>query len=168
MTNAKQNSDLPDWNIGYTTREHLCLDLDNTSYFKVENLVETLMREHPELGHAVIMESSTHKFVQRLKHLLMQPAGIITRRHNYHVVFNNFLPYEQSCRIIETLAELDVIARDFIRIRQMRNDMTLRVSRTVNMQHTKPKPKLLKYIINPYSTRQDEGIKRYMTLFNCI
>lgn len=168
MITAKRNSDLPDWNIGYTTREHLCLDLDNTSFFKTRNLAEMLMREYPHLGHALILCSSEPKFIQRLKHLPMQLPTPLIYRHNYHIVFNNFIDYEASCKIIETLAELDVVNREYMRIREMRNDMTLRVSQTVNMQHTKPKPKLLRYIINPYSTRQDEGIKRYITLFNCV
>ncbi len=168
MTNAKRNSDRPDWNIGYTTREHLCLDLDNTSFFKTRNLAEMLMREYPHLGHALILCSSEPKFIRRLKHLPMQLPEVLTRRHNYHVVFNNFISYEASCKIIETLAELDVINREYIRIRQMRNDMTLRVSKTVNMQYTKPKPELLRFIINPYSARQDDGISRYMQLYNAV
>ena len=168
MINATRNCEKPDWNIGYTTREHLCLDLDNTSFFKTENLVEMLMREHPELGHAVIMCSSKPSFFERLCYMPCQIPRNVVKRCNYHVVFNNFIDYEASCRIIETLAEIDVVNREYVRIRQMRNDMTLRVSKTVNMWHTKPKPKLLRFIINPYATKQDEGIKRYMTLFNCV
>lgn len=180
----------PDWNIGYTTREHLCIDLDNTSYFKTSLLVDMIMQEYPEVGHAIILCSSTSTQKTRTKELrwstnqdlelredeninrwIYPPNSLPVKRvqrDNYHVVFNNFIGYEKCCKIIETLALLSVISEAYIKIREMRNDMTLRVSQTVNMQYTKPKPKMLKYVINPYTTRQDEGIESYMHLYNSI
>jgi hypothetical protein len=142
--------------------------LDNTSYFKTENFVKLLMREYPYLGDALIMCSSKPKFVERLRHIGTYVPTTLVRRHNYHVIFNNSIDYEMSCKIIETLAELDVIARDFIRIRQMRNDMTLRVSPTVNMQYTKPAPTLEKLVVNPYAINKGDGIMRYIALRLCF
>jgi hypothetical protein len=165
---SRRNSDPPDWNIGYTTREHLCLDLDNTSFFKTENLVKLLMCQYPFLGDALIMCSSKPKLRISYRPDTILVPNMKVRRHNYHVIFNNSIDYEMSCKIIEALAELDVIARDFTRIRQMRNDMTLRVSRTVNMQHTKPAPTLEKYVVNPHAINRGDGIMRYMTLRLCF
>jgi hypothetical protein len=168
MTLKKRNSDAPDWNVGYTTREHLCLDLDNTSYFKTHHLTLSLMREYPFLGDALILCSSTRKLNTCLRYRAGSPVQVWTVRNNYHAIFNNRIDYEMSCKIIETLAELDVIARDFTRIRQMRNDMTLRVSPTVNMQHTKPAPTLEKLVVNPYAINRGDGIMRYMALRLCF
>jgi hypothetical protein len=126
------------------------------------------MQEYPYLGDALIMCSSKPSFVERRKHLPMQLPAPLVRRHNYHVIFNNFIDYEASCKIIETLAELDVLNREYVRIRQMRNDMTLRVSPTVNMQHTKQAPTLETYMVNPYAINRGDGIMRYIALRLCF
>ena len=47
--------------IGYTTREHLILDLDNTSLIKVIDLACKLMYDYPEIGKCQIMQSSQEK-----------------------------------------------------------------------------------------------------------
>lgn len=162
----KQRHRKPNLNIGYTTRNHLCLDLDKTSTYKATKLINILMNEYPELGDALLLvSSSTYKAityyveVHRLTHST-HPA------QNIHVIFSNTVPYEHSCRIIEALARLDVVNQQYVHIRQMRNDMTLRVSRTELTDHTKPKPKPITYIVNPNSPKIDEGILNYQTLYN--
>lgn len=160
----KANTDEPDWNIGYTTRNHLCLDFDNTSYFKVANLVKILMRNYPEIGDCITLVSSRPPQLERWKYPPGKPPQKQTRAHNYHVVFNNRLSYERSCKIIETLAYLGVLDEAYIKIREMRNDMTLRVSQTVNVEQTKPKPALIEYIQNPYCKINGKGIFLYNRL----
>lgn len=158
----------PEWVVGYTTRNHLLLDLDDTSYFKVERLVDMLMRSYPAIGNALILRSSSprEKVEERVHPLL--GYSVKHKRHNYHVVFNNFVDYEYSCGIIETLAELDVINKDYVKIRFMRQDMTLRTSHTVKVEETTPAPHMMKFVINPYSIKQDNGIYLYMQLYKCF
>jgi len=90
------------------------------------------------------------------------------KRDSFHLIFNNTIPYEESCKIIETLARLDVISEAFIRIREMRNDMTLRVSKTVNVTHVKPPPQIVGYKINYKVPKKGNGIGLYLALLNCL
>ena len=154
----------PDWNIGYTTRNHLCIDLDNASYYKVRSLVNLLMCSYPEIGDCIIMQSSTVNQIERWIYPVQQQPRKQVKRDNYHVIFNNFLLYETCCRIIETLAFLGVLNEEYIRIREMRNDMTLRVSKTVCVEYTKPKPVFIEYIQNRKSNNRGQGIYLYNKL----
>jgi hypothetical protein len=163
-----QNQDSPTWNIGYTTRNHLCLDLDNTSYFKVKSLVNLLMCSYPEIGDCIILLSSSGKLKLKWNYPPCKMPTLTVKRENYHVVFNNNLPYETCCKIIETLAFLDVISEEFIRIREMRNDMTLRVSKTVNATYTKPKPLWMEYVYNYNCKEKGKGISNYWRLKKAV
>lgn len=155
------NKDKPDWNLGYTTRSHLCLDLDNTSIGKVYSLALLIIENYHDVGSALILVSSQPSLKQKVNYPPLSMPTIHTARHNYHVVFNNKIPYERSCHIIETLAYLDIINKEYIRIRSMRNDMTLRISKTVNMDYTKPAPVPVCFVINPYSIEQSDMIFVY-------
>jgi len=155
----------PDWNIGYTTREHLCLDLDNTSVTKVFNLIDMLMQNYPQLGNALVLESSSGKLCEKWNYLVSGFLEFHVKRSNYHIIFNNYVGYEFCCHVIETLAELGVINKEYIRIREMRNDMTIRVSQTVNVEGVKQKPRIICLIINPFCEQKTAGIYRFLRLF---
>lgn len=165
MKCLNRNSDTPTWNIGYTTRDHLCLDLDNTSYYDVTRLVKLIMHSYPETGDAIILLSSKGKYAAKMNYRPTGEKVFLVKRNCYHAIFNNIIPYERSCQIIETLAELDAIPRDMVRIRTMRNDMTTRVSKTVNCYFTKSKPDLLCYVHNGYTKIRGFGIELFMALF---
>lgn len=155
----------PDWVLGYTTRNHLCIDLDNTSYPKVLGLVQMIMKYYPYVGHACIMLSSTRKFKQQINYTPPNGLRVQTVRNNYHVIFDNFISYEASCKIIETLAHLDVIDKEYIRIREMRNDMTLRTNKTVLTTGIKDAPKFLCWIKNIHERKKGYGIDQYLRFY---
>lgn len=169
MPRLSNNPDPPAWNIGYTTRHHLCLDLDNTSINKVFGLTKMLQEYYPYVGDALIMVSSMGTLKQKYTYPPGSLLQLKTARNNYHVIFNNFIDYKLSCHIIETLAYLGVINIEYIRIRSMRNDMTLRVSNTVNMDYTKPAPYPLGFVINEHCDIEDGAIFIYLDfLLNCL
>lgn len=155
----------PDWVIGYTTREHLCIDLDNTSYPKVLQLAEMIMKYYPYVGDCVIMISSSRRFHQQINYTPPKGIRIQTVRNNYHIIFNNEMHYEKSCIIIETLAYLDVLDEAYIRIRMMRNDMTLRTNKTVLIDGTKPAPKFCAWIKNRFTQKEGKGIETYLSFY---
>lgn len=167
MTSSKwrpqtSNPDTPDWIIGYTTRDHLCIDLDNTSVNKVFILVKMLMKDFPYVGNAVVIETSSRRLFAKINYPPCSNPLVVTSRSNFHVVFDNYIPYEESCKIIETLARLDVINEEYIRIREMRNDMTLRVSKSVLMDKTKVAPIPLLFVFNQFCYRYDMAIMQYL------
>lgn len=158
----------PEWNIGYTTKEHLCLDFDDTTYYNVYQLSSMLIADKPEVGSALILCSSEGKQSERWIYPVLQNMHKYVNRHNFHVIFNGFIPYEESCKIIECLASLDVINKEYVRIREMRNDMTIRVSQTQCVLKTKPKPMILGYIFNPSDKQEKGGIYRFMRLYKSV
>lgn len=155
----------PCWNIGYTTKEHLCIDLDNTSFFNVTQLIKIIMLHYPQVGHALIMVSSMPKQVEKWNYPPEKTPIFRRSKYNYHVIFNNFIGYESCCKIIETLAFLGIINEQYVRIREMRNDMTIRTSKTVCVTHVKHKPYPIDFIFNYNCKKEDNGITQFMKLW---
>jgi hypothetical protein len=155
----------PSWNIGYTTKDHLCIDLDNTSFFKVYNLVKMIMSEYPNVGDCLILSSSYQKQVLKWNYPPCQNMMLKVKRDNFHVIFDNFIGYEMCCKIIENLAYLGVINEQYIRIREMRNDMTIRVSKTECVEYTKRKPMIIGYVLNENTKKRDKGIDAFIALY---
>lgn len=155
----------PCWNIGYTTREHLCIDLDNTSKRKVFGLVELIMQYYPCVGHCLILKSSSPSFKYVVKYVHGEGIKMLTTRHNFHVIFDNIIGYDECCHIIETLAHLGVINEEYIRIRRFRNDMTVRVSKTVLLDTVKEAPTPVAYVQNGMEKKRGEGIDRYLNFY---
>lgn len=162
--NCLQSDSKPAWVFGYTTREHLLLDLDNTSYIKVRYLIDLIMQDYPYVGDCIILLSSQPEYLEKWNYPFLEQPKHITKRHNYHAVFNNIIEYEKACHIIEILAELDAVNHDYVNIRTMRQDMTLRTSKIVNVEHVKPRPVFIEYIQNPYCKTDGQGIFLYNKL----
>jgi len=128
---------------GYSTSQHLLLDLDNTTLSKVKKFVKLLQEQYPEIGSALICESTPPKsadvFLQHCtglhKSLQQRELG------SYHVIFSDKLSWNKIMRIVRTLAWLQVLNKDYIKIRGFRGDLTLRISPKVTSDGTKPKPK---------------------------
>ena len=154
----------PCWNIGYTTKEHLCIDLDNTSFFKVRRLALMIMKDYPQIGNCLIVKSSYQKLRETWVYRVMEGMKKVVKRHNYHLVFNNFIGYNKCCEIICNLADLGVINEQYTKIRQMRNDMTLRTSKTVCVGYVKQAPEIIELLPNIYNKKEDTGIKDYSEL----
>jgi hypothetical protein len=133
--------------IGYTTREHLLLDLDETDIYKVARLAKQLIREYSEIGDILILGSSTPS---KLNYTKFDKKGIPQWRftyQNFHLVADNIISYDRSLEIIDCLVELDVLQPEYREIRLFRGDMTLRTSCKPLVNRTVPPPEPL-YLIN--------------------
>jgi hypothetical protein len=127
-----------------------------------------LMIDYPEIGHCIINQSSkatkpSIPTYRETQHLMLMP-----KRDNYHIIFNNEIGYNKCCEIIECLANLGIINEEYVRIRQMRNDQTLRVSKTVCTDYVKPTPKFCEFVLNPYTKKEGNCLMQYMALLKSV
>jgi len=148
--------------VGYTTSQHLCIDLDDTSLYKVTKLIQILQQSYPELGNALIMHSSTRNVEHTVR---INRHGIprhILKRESFHVIFNNKIGSIRCWEIIGTLIDLDIEPPQVRQIRARRRDMTLRVSPMVLSNGIKPEPKPYRTVPSCYYGKQDGMIKQYL------
>lgn len=93
---------------GYTTKEHLILDFDKThNLFITERLVHMIQKEYPDVGDCLISQSSYD---------------------GYHCIFDNKISWKRIMHISRTLTSLDIVNRNFTKVRSFREDLTLRIS----------------------------------------
>ncbi|GAI76497.1 unnamed protein product [marine sediment metagenome] len=147
--------------LGYTTRRHLILDLDNTGLDYAISMVSTIMAEWPKVGDCLVLRSSTTVDQVRLAYNKWGRPLVIHDRPNYHLVFDNLIGYNSATRICRVLAGLGVLEEDYDKIREFRGDMTLRVSQATLYAGLKPVPEEAAYIENPRAQRSDGYIGRY-------
>lgn len=148
--------------VGYTTRKHLLLDLDNTSEDKVNWLANMIMDEWPEVGDCLVLCSSESPLQVELKYSWDNRPWIRVTRSNYHLVFDNIIGYNKACKIIETLEGLNILQRDYSKIRAFRGDMTLRVSESVLSTSVKPAPEKVMWILQMGNKMHDRMIDEYL------
>lgn len=151
-------------NIGYTTRRHLILDLDNSSLSYVRAMARKIMWEWPKVGDCLILCSSEKPDKIRLIFNKWGRPLLIHDRHNFHLIFDNGIGYNLSCRICWVLAELGILNPDYVKIREFRGDMTLRVGPTFTHDEVKPPPKVVERVYNNYTTRRDGYIDQYLKM----
>lgn len=154
--------------IGYTTSDHLLLDLDNTSYTKARKLAKLIMKEFSMLGDCVIMRSSTRKIYDMKIYKPCEQVQQLTIRDNYHLIFSEKIGFDQCCNIIEVLCEFGILDKDYKLIRSFRGDMTLRVSGTQQTVGYKPAPEFVEYLINPRHEKKGKGIEEYFNLYFAV
>jgi len=154
--------------VGYTTRSHLLLDLDETSIYDVERLAKLIIESYPDVGNCLIVESSTPSFNSYLKH---DDKGVPHEKwtyQNFHLVFDAPIGYERCLAIIDDLVDLDVLAPEYKQIRMFRGDMTLRVSEKVLHHRVIPAPKPICIITNKHFPVPEGNIGSYLKLsFYC-
>lgn len=147
--------------VGYTSRSHLMLDLDNTSLTKSKELALELMAEWPKIGDCMIFKSSsgTHRITVKPQ---CEPNKIIHyNRDNYMLIFDNIISYNLCCKIIEILAGLEIVQPAYFEIRKFRGDITMRVSSKSYSDRLIGPPVAIGYITNPYSLKRDNMINNY-------
>lgn len=148
--------------LGYTTRRHLLLDLDNTGPEKAEKLAKTIMKEYPKVGDCLIVESSNTQLKQTWAYFPNRSPICITKRSSMHLIFNNEIGLNSCTKICNTLSGLNILNHGYEDIRKFRGDMTLRVSHAVTTEGVKPAPKPVKYLKNPHSEKNGKGIITYI------
>jgi hypothetical protein len=161
MTCSRKRTDRPGLILGYTTRRHLLLDLDNTGLEAALRLVSLIFREWPEVGDCLVLESTTKPDRVRLAYNKWGRPLVIHDRPNHHLVFDNLIGYNKATKICRTLAALNVLERDYDRIREFRGDMTIRVSPAVLLEQVKPVPREVAYSHNMRATHSDGYIRQY-------
>ena len=152
----------PDLIIGYTTRRHLLLDLDNCSRDKACRLAVKIMDAWPEVGECLVVLSSPAPLTVELRYSWNNWPWIKTTRSNYHLVFDNQVGYNKCCRICECLAGLGVLNRDYVKLREFRGDMTLRVSSAPLSTGLKPRPQPVIWLTNRFTDHSDGYIQQYL------
>lgn len=153
----------PNFLIGYTTRRHLILDVDDTSLTKLERIVRMILTEYPEVGDCLIMLSSNKPSHLELSYSPHRRPYHIRRSSNYHLIFNNIIGYNKCCKIIEVLARLNILNADYVKIRNFRGDMTLRVSHeNLSTGAVKPPPEPVELVLNLASKWSDGMINEYL------
>jgi len=130
--------------IGYTTKEHLILDLDKThSLTATEGLVHMIQKEYAGIGDCLICQSSYD---------------------GYHCIFDNKLSWQRIMHISRTLTGLNIVNRNFTKVRSFREDLTLRISSIDRGMEKSEAPKPMKILL------QDEpeinAISDYQTLYS--
>lgn len=166
MTYGAEPTRKPHLTIGYTTRRHLLLDLDNTTRLKAERLARQIQNLAPETGDALILISSSQTLQERVQYSKYNKPYVRVKKDNYHIVFDNAIGYNKCVQIIDILADLNILNRDYKKIRGWRGDMTLRVSPVVLSNKHKPIPTIVSLIKNPNGTRRDGYIWQYLNFLN--
>ena len=151
----KRSTGDPGLILGYTTRRHLLLDLDNSTVTKTVSLVRQIMREWPKVGDCLILRSSVGRSLLYIRYSRMGRPLLIYKRDNFHMVFDNGIGYNLCCRICRVLAEIGILNRDYVRIREFRGDMTLRVGPANLIKGFKPIPSYVCYVVNKFGTKRD-------------
>ena len=159
---SRKSAPEPDLIIGYTTRRHLLLDLDNCSQEKARRLALLIMAAWPEVGNCLIVLSSPAPLCVELRYSWNNWPWIRTRRSNYHLVFDNQVGYNKCCRICACLAGVGVLNRDYVKLREFRGDMTLRVSSAPLSTGLKPRPLPRNLIVSGHTRRHDGLIFQYL------
>jgi hypothetical protein len=150
--------------LGYTTRSHLLLDLDETSLPDVTVLAKHIMDNWPEVGDCLVVESSTPSKTSYLKY---DGQGIPHERlvyQNFHLVFDCPIGYNRCLEIIDTLVALDILNSEYKDIRMFRGDMTLRLTPKVLSHRTIPAPKPITIIENQKHCFTYGFINKYLSM----
>ena len=167
MTLSECITDKPVLIVGYTTREHLLLDLDNTTLHKVLGLVRLIIHSYPYVGNALIVLSSMQEKDYPIR---ISRHGIPRknfRKACFHVIFDNVIGYNRCVKIIQTMVNLNVLAHVFTRIRSFRGDMTIRISPLVFSDSIKEQPQPLIYMFNKHTDHRNYKVLDYLSLWSC-
>lgn len=150
--------------LGYTTRSHLLLDLDETSLPDVTALAKHIIDSYPDVGDCLIVESSTPS---KTSYLRYDDKGVPHERlvyQNFHLVFDAPMNYERCLHIIDALVALDVLQPEYKDIRMFRGDMTLRISKKILSHRIIPNPEPVTYLENNKHCFTYENITKYLRM----
>jgi len=127
---------------GYTTKQHLLLDIDEQPLSRVVKLADMLQKEYPQLGDYIILKSSIE---------------------SYHIVYGSFVPWKLIINIIDMLWQLGIIEKEVRDVREFRGDLTLRISPRTLTTGEQPTPEIVHTSIqDPLSEERVKGIRHYL------
>lgn len=122
------------------------------------------MWEWHKVGDCLILLSSGKVDRVRLVYNKWGRPLLIHDRANYHLVFDNGIGLNLCTRICHVLAGLGILERDYMKIREFRGDMTLRVSPAYLSESSKPMPRVADLIYNNFTNRSDGWISYYLRI----
>lgn len=134
--------------VGYTTQDHLLVDLDRCSYSRAKSIAITIMTEWTELGSVLLVRSS--------------PL-------HYHLIFDKRVAWERLVHIIEVLADIGYVQKNYAQVRTFRRDLTLRISEKKGVDRLRPVPEPICIIHHSYTDVPSHGIRaycHYLQIFN--
>ena len=129
--------------VGYTTQDHLLLDLDNVSLWKATKIALMIEKDYPETGMGLIVRSSPN---------------------HYHMIFDNKMPWPWIVQIIETLCDLGIIEKNYAFVRTFRRDLTLRISDKKGVDRHRPTPSPVRFIDYWGYEEPRYGITKYLRM----
>lgn len=119
------------------------------------------------MGDALIVRSSPKPLNVGVRYSWNNHPWMKRESDSYHLVFDNNIGYNLCCHICECLAELNILNRDYVKIRTFRGDMTLRVShQNLSTGTVKPAPSPQLVIYNYDCSRHDGMIIKYLAFLN--
>lgn len=148
--------------MGYSTRLHLLLDLDNTTVSKSILLTKDIIRLYPYVGKALILQSSTRSLLETWLYIPERTIRKVRKQDCYHVVFDNKIGYNTCDRILRELTGLQVFSKIADKLRGLRRCMTLRISPKIKRDGIDPCPMPLILLDNIYTSKVDSMIEVYL------
>lgn len=127
----------------YTTKEHLILDLDNCSEYKAVRLATMIQQQYPLVGNCLLLQSS---------------------KQGFHLVYSSRISWKYLTRIVETLAGLEILNSDYVRIREFRHDLSLRITEVDRGEGLEDKPRPIVLLENRVCSLDNLGIEEYCCL----
>jgi hypothetical protein len=125
---------------GYTTRDHLLLDLDTAFVSKALSIAHMVIHDYPDVGNCLVLQSSAHGF---------------------HHVYGARLGWSRIVHVTETLAGLHILNADYMKIRKFRHDLTLRINTVDRGKGVQPEPNVICTVPN-YGNPCMSGIMEYL------
>jgi len=154
--------------IGFSTDRYLLVDLDNITEVKAEGLAMLMIKNYGLIDCLVMKSSGT----KRVKELSFNNGQWIPRHDedgSYHLIFGDRLWYQYICYILDQLNGLGVVSEDYVRIRDWRGDLTLRVSADNSADAYRPPPEPVIYITRKHTPAEHgEGVEAYMQFYEAV
>jgi hypothetical protein len=125
---------------GYTAQDHLLVDLDGCSLWQATQIAKMIMQEWQTVGDCLVIESSSN---------------------HYHLVYDSALNWQQIYDITQTLGQLGIVEKNFMWVRELRHDLTLRISPKMYREKQSPVP-LPVELLGTTEPENSYGIQKYL------
>lgn len=131
--------------VGYTTQEHLLVDLDKMSEARAYLVAKMITSEFRELGSCLIVKSSDF---------------------HYHLIYDVYHKWDHIVYIVKLLADVGLVQKNYAQVRTFRRDLTLRVSPKKGEDYYRPAPEPILILLNPQPELDEGGIGKYLNMLS--
>jgi len=113
--------------VGYSTRRHILVDIDNANVITLYRLPAIISRL---LGYSnyIVCLSSVKKIPISYSPRLNAMTQAEQIRLNFHIVFEKSMLYDLATNFYHLLQELGIVHENYVEMRLKRGDATLRIS----------------------------------------